>query len=81
MDQKNLSIGTHIVPSPHIPAGHERKVTQRTLNVIHRKVKAQSSITSQEIKQKNLHVLAGVAERTVGLIEEGPGLQEVQTYA
>lgn len=41
------------------------KVNQRILNIIDRQIEAQPSITSQEIKERNLQLLVGVAEQTV----------------
>ena len=79
--KKYLATGMCFVPLPYKTAGPKRKVTQRTLNVIHRQVEAQLSITSRKIKQKNMRLLAGIAERSERIFEEGSELQELQACA
>lgn len=62
MDQKIFASGGHDALPTYKTARPKLKVTQRTLNIICEQLEAQPGITSQEIKEKNPVLVAGMAE-------------------
>lgn len=71
-----LPLGCVLYPYTLKPAGHKQNLMQRFLNIICWEPQDQTSMASWDLKQNNQCLLAGVAEHSERLFEEGFRLQE-----